>query len=412
MTDAVNKLDMLCKLTSSDYTLQEIVDKAFSLFGNPVHVTDMSRHILAYTKTEDIAHPRWLSDVVRDDPVTESDQQRERVRQIHNNSFYQKLPVYVADEEVPFPCYIKTLVGEGSKPIGVMILSAICKPFDEGDCQLLELLSGHVVKRLMQEHYAVNENERQLDNLLIKLLDGTLDRSVNVSQWLTYHQWKHHEYYYVATIHPDTTETEPAPLEGVLDELAFRPYCRTVIYDNTIVHIMTRRERIASVESDEAELLRQVERWNMIMGISREFSDPFHLREAYLEAMTALRLGLQYGKGRCFTYDRYAVYHVLESLPKGVDPVRFCNSKILTLASADQTEDKELLTTLHTYLRNARNMTKTAEELFIHRNTVRYRLNKCMDILQSELEDGDEIFAFLLSLKIIEYWNEVSKKIP
>ena len=412
MADILNKLDLLCKLTTSDCTLQEITDKAFIIFGNPVHITDMSRHTLAYTKEQDISHPRWLNDVVRDAPVAESFQQQEQVRHIHNNSFFQKLPVYVDDPEVPFPRYIKTLVGEDSKPIGVLILSAICKPFEEGDCQLLELLAALVTKRLLQEHYNVSGNERQLDNLLIKLLDGTLDHSVNVAQWLNYHHWKHHEYYYVATIHPDTTETEPAPLERVLEALSLRPYCRTVIYDNTIVHIMTRKERIASIESDEEELLKQIELWNMIVGISREFTNPFHLREAYLEAMTALRLGQQYEKGRCFTYDRYSIYHILESLPKGLDPVRFCNSKILTLQNADQSEEKELLTTLHTYLRNAQNLTKTAEDLFIHRNTVRYRLNKCMDILQSELEDGEEIFSFLLSLKILEYWNEASKKIP
>lgn len=46
---------------------------------------------------------------------------------------------------------------------------------------------------------------------------------------------------------------------------------------------------------------------------------------------------------------------------------------------------------------------RTAEILFIHRNTVRYRINKCMELLGSDLEDGNEIFAFILSLRMLEY---------
>lgn len=50
---------------------------------------------------------------------------------------------------------------------------------------------------------------------------------------------------------------------------------------------------------------------------------------------------------------------------------------------------------------------KTAELLFIHRNTVRYRIHKCTELINSDLEDGNEIFAFILSLRILEYRKKV-----
>jgi DNA-binding PucR family transcriptional regulator len=68
----------------------------------------------------------------------------------------------------------------------------------------------------------------------------------------------------------------------------------------------------------------------------------------------------------------------------------------------------ELCATLEVYLEQAKSLAKAAEVLFIHRNTVRYRINKCMELMNTDLEDGNEIFAYILSLRILEY----DKKFP
>ena len=405
MESFIHKLRTLCKIVESGKTLQEILDDSFPVFENPIHVCDMSRHTIAYTQKVSIDHERWIQDVVRDEFTSVTASQMQEVRKIHNESFFHRQPVYVEDKETSFPRYIKTLVGDDSRPVGVLILSALCKPFSPGDSELLDVLSHTVTQMLRLEHPTITEQQRHLDTLLMKLLDGTVNRSINLSQWFNYHQWKLLSNIYVMVIQPDDSSLEPESLDTVIETLSDRPYCRAVIYANSIVYIISRTDSTTKWETDEQELMEQLSNWNMVAGVSRGFSDPFQIHDAFYEAMTALSMGRQYAPPliRCRTYDAVSAYHLFETLPADMDPIKFCNTKILHLSQADQSKEKELLVTLHTYLRNARNLSKTAEDLLIHRNTVRYRLNKCMDILHSDLEDGEEIFSFLLSLKILEY---------
>ena len=43
--------------------------------------------------------------------------------------------------------------------------------------------------------------------------------------------------------------------------------------------------------------------------------------------------------------------------------------------------------TLKIYMDNQCDITKTAEKIFIHRNTVKYRINKCSNLIGTNIED-------------------------
>lgn len=57
--------------------------------------------------------------------------------------------------------------------------------------------------------------------------------------------------------------------------------------------------------------------------------------------------------------------------------------------------------TLHAYLRHSGNSREICEELFIHRNTLSYRLRKIEDLLQLDLGDGEVRATCLLARKIV-----------
>jgi DNA-binding PucR family transcriptional regulator len=48
-------------------------------------------------------------------------------------------------------------------------------------------------------------------------------------------------------------------------------------------------------------------------------------------------------------------------------------------------------------------MTKTAEVLSIHRNSLSYRVNKILDLTGVDIEDNDEIFRLGYAFKIEKY---------
>ena len=67
-------------------------------------------------------------------------------------------------------------------------------------------------------------------------------------------------------------------------------------------------------------------------------------------------------------------------------------------------EDEELFTTFYTFFICNRNYKKTAEALFLHSKTIRYRLNKIEQLLEIDLTNpiqllNYEICSYLLELK-------------
>lgn len=80
--------------------------------------------------------------------------------------------------------------------------------------------------------------------------------------------------------------------------------------------------------------------------------------------------------------------------------VYFCKSVLKELAYPTEDSKIDLRNTLDTYLRNQGEITQTANELFIHRNTVKYRINSCEDMLGVKVDDPEASLNIRLALKL------------
>ena len=73
------------------------------------------------------------------------------------------------------------------------------------------------------------------------------------------------------------------------------------------------------------------------------------------------------------------------------------------LLEADAASGSCLCDTLACYLDFGENSTKTAQSLFIHRNTLAYRLNKIKELLPGDLKDSLFLSELQIALKIRKY---------
>ncbi|MBO0452481.1 PucR family transcriptional regulator [Candidatus Enterococcus murrayae] len=80
----------------------------------------------------------------------------------------------------------------------------------------------------------------------------------------------------------------------------------------------------------------------------------------------------------------------------------FCVSILKNLAYPETEQDVELRRTLMTYLDMQCEITKTAELLFIHRNTVKYRIKKCEELLNTSINEPE----FSLQLRVALFLSE------
>ena len=64
----------------------------------------------------------------------------------------------------------------------------------------------------------------------------------------------------------------------------------------------------------------------------------------------------------------------------------------MELKKHDEENQTQYMETLRVYLEQHLSATQAARELFIHRSTFLYRLDRIREILQSDLDDPEEIF--------------------
>lgn len=138
-------------------------------------------------------------------------------------------------------------------------------------------------------------------------------------------------------------------------------------------------------------------------GASHLFSGIRHLRAARKEAADALETGrLLDPDRRLFPFEEYGLYVMLRKVKDGEDIRRYLHPSIRMLQAYDYENSSHLLETLRVYLEKNANIKDTAEALFLHRNSVTYRLHKIEELTGLTLEDGDTAFRLRLSFTILK----------
>ncbi|WP_367565130.1 PucR family transcriptional regulator [Lacrimispora sp.] len=80
----------------------------------------------------------------------------------------------------------------------------------------------------------------------------------------------------------------------------------------------------------------------------------------------------------------------------------FCLYHLKGLTNPEDEMTLELRRTLKTYLDCRCSVTETANHMFLHRNTIKYRIKKCEEILGREIADANYCFQLQLSLVLLE----------
>ena len=406
MSDS-NTIELLCQLTHIS-NLQQLCDLTYSITGNPVFISDLAHTILAYTKCVVVSNPLWEETVVQAHLERNTLRQDREVGSVHLLSTESHWPVLVTDDYIPYPRIIKTLSSEG-QAVGVMVLTSYLQPFGDHDRELVELISSFAVPCLMRERYHISPNNRAVENYFIKLLDGAVFSRERVIKRLDVLGYALRPYTYVLTVcaKDGTGGQDSKDLTAIIAELAATLRGCVFLYNSTLVCLYGCDHAISDWPSQVPGLGECLERNDLIAGVSRQVSGLERLREYYLQAQEILELGRRLERRyACYPYDNLSSFLLLDRLPRESLDL-YCHQQIQELGAYDLTHNTELCITLQVYLEQAKSLARTADILFIHRNTVRYRINRCMELLGNRLEDGNMIFAYILSLRILEYERKI-----
>ena len=103
------------------------------------------------------------------------------------------------------------------------------------------------------------------------------------------------------------------------------------------------------------------------------------------------------------------MYHLIDICSKTVDLYKLCHPAVLYLLTYDQENGSDYYNTLRVYINNDKNLVESAKALFIHRNTLVYRINKITELINTNLSNENVKTHILLSYKIIDYLKQRNK---
>lgn len=149
------------------------------------------------------------------------------------------------------------------------------------------------------------------------------------------------------------------------------------------------------------------------IGIGRYIEQASELPEAYSEAEVALEIGSRiHGPSSISTFEGTGTYkllfRVLQEDPGELES--FYNETLAPVVAYDSRYGTELVSTLTTYLRNDASTVKTATELFAHRHTIRYRLDRVGELTGLDVDKSEDRESLTLGIKVMQLLGRLPEK--
>lgn len=150
-----------------------------------------------------------------------------------------------------------------------------------------------------------------------------------------------------------------------------------------------------SLRKDHAECRVQV-------GAGRVAKNLLDLPDSYTEARQALITGSMIHADSEFitSYGDLGIKRILYPLLDHPELDRFYEEHLAPLEAYDKEWETDLVPTLRVYLNHGANLNSAAKELFVHRHTMRYRLEQIADLLKVDIDKTEVLLNLQIAFQI------------
>lgn len=148
----------------------------------------------------------------------------------------------------------------------------------------------------------------------------------------------------------------------------------------------------------------------LIIGIGKDYSHVEDLGKSAREAHYAVKLSDLLGSNvNIVHYLDLGMYDLLlEMQQKGIDLASIYESHISGLLS-EKDKEIDLIETLDSYFKNNQSIQKASEELYIHRHTLRYRLNQIEIRTGLDIKSTEDIMKMQLGVMAYKLMNVLER---
>ncbi|SFC20953.1 PucR family transcriptional regulator [Clostridium uliginosum] len=401
-----NDSAILLKASILENGIDNIVTLASNILKNPIIVIDSSFKILTYSNKEDILDPYWRKNITKRYCSYEFIVGFKNMKRKNKN--------IKDDEPYEFTCtessILKLISGVkvNNKHIASVIVLECKKKFSPRDKEILALTSRIIAQEMKKNSFYRNANDVGYEGLICDILDGILVNKEDIKERIKSANIKFSKNLSVFAFNISNYNYKNKYLGYLTDNFNYTFPIKDPIYYNDKVIIIEETGAFTNSTKVDKKIKDFLISNNIYVGISKEFSDISEAKKYYIQAVKALDIGkILNSKNNSTFYSLIQLYDLLGSY-NTLDYKDFYSPHLIKLKQYDNKKHTDLYKTLFIYLKNNQSMEKTSEELFIHRNTTRYRIKRIVELVNIDFSNIEEVLNIYMSYKITDYLKKTS----
>ena len=246
--------------------------------------------------------------------------------------------------------------------------------------------------------------------LLRDIINGALTDDDEIDARLKNIKFSNYPYNYLVTIFAtamDSRRHSWAHLKTVFGQLF--PEDVLFTYNGDILLLISSSEDDVLTREKLAALTRMLKDHGCFAGISPCFAGiDRSLKNHYARTLAAAKMARLYNmEDRFTTYEEVALLHFIQEGAAMENQKDLCDPRILRLAAYDHAHASNYIYTLQCYWHFNQNIQRTCDHLFIHRNTLFYRLKKIKEIADLDVNNSKHLILFNLSFSILTVLGDI-----
>ena len=387
--------------------LQEIFDLSQTIFRNPIFLHDRDFIILA-----ECNYPEQKMKRGRDRrtglPMVQMDLINDfRTDPVYIDGLKERRPVMYPSEQTGYQILYRN-IWQGDIYRGRILDLEVDSRILPGDFAVIDYLGE------LLEHFLYSGDLRKFSisddtyELMVRLCEKEETDEQQVLSYLRYQNWNRNDRYVVMRIVTQQRDFNIISSYAVLNQINTILAAGRAFFHQEGITLVVNLSYAHEKTSDVVSRLAVPMRDSLLkIGVSSELRDFFRLGILFDQANIALNFGLS-GNSMIWYYyfDQYMLDYMIRCSTEDMPAELLCSDALQKLLEYDQKNHTALAHTLEAYLLHDRNVLQTSKELYIHRSTLSYRLEKIRRLISINLDDPKERIKLLLSYYMLGMLHE------
>lgn len=176
------------------------------------------------------------------------------------------------------------------------------------------------------------------------------------------------------------------------------------ILDTDTVSESDKKEVLAKIYKSLSEYLYSISSdIKLVMGVGRAYEGIGDLQKSFTKASRCVILSEKMNmSGRVFWYEEMGIYNLFSELADKKVMQEFIDNTLGVIIEYDMNNNSKLLETLKAYLWNNNSLIHASEQLYTHRNTVKYRVQRISQLTGRDFDDAITRLEFMNAIICME----------